>query len=95
MQILPKSYSNADMGKKEATNLNFCVPSLATPTNLGKEAAAYKTAQRLRASHSLHLFLMAWEMQWPGTKPGASINDTPRPGTAVTGTSPGDAPFRS
>lgn len=30
-QILPKSYSNADMGKKETTNLNFCVPSLATP----------------------------------------------------------------
>lgn len=26
-----KSYSNADMGKKETTNLNFCVPSLATP----------------------------------------------------------------
>lgn len=67
MQILPKSYRDADTGKKEATNLNFCVPSLATPTNLGKEAAAYKTAQRLRASHSLHPFLKAWEMQWPGT----------------------------
>ena len=53
------------MGKKETT-LKFLCPFLSHPTNPGKEAAAYKTAQRLRATHSLHLFLMAQEMQWPG-----------------------------
>ena len=53
----------------------------------------YKTAQRLRASHSLHL------SYGPGNavarhQTGASINDTLRPGTTGTGTSPGNAPFR-
>lgn len=32
-----KAKGNTDKGKKETTNVNFCVTTLATPSNLGKE----------------------------------------------------------
>lgn len=35
-----KAKGNTDKGKKETTNVNFCVTTLATPSNLGKKVVA-------------------------------------------------------
>lgn len=59
----------------------------ATPSNLGKEAAAYKRAQRLGVDHLVGLLLMVREMQWPGTC-SETPPTLPRRGTRVNGTRP-------
>lgn len=64
-----KAKGNTDKGKKETTNVNFCVTTLATPSNLGKEVVG-SFIKQLRGLgwviQRVAYLLTAREMQWPG-----------------------------